>query len=159
MVAKKGNRYHMPRRCIVFRYHPQYARHRAMGTEPRYSLFHITEFYLVRDHPPARVPPIPKAVIRAWPPKSLCRRHRGHLNRPCCCELHQNELIRFDILQKDDSMSLAFRQTIHNVTCYDWRCETATKGRVCSFTRYDRHILRQQIRSRRAGAVVLGEKW
>ena len=31
------------------------------------------------------------------------------------------------------------------------------KGRGCG-TRYDRQMLRQQIRSRRAGAVVLGEK-
>ena len=55
-------------------------------------------------------------------------------------------------------MSFAFRQMLHNVTRHDRGRETKTKGRGRS-TRYDRHILRQHIRSRRAGAVVLGEEW
>ena len=47
----------MPRKSILFRYHPQYARHRAMGAEPRLSLSHTTEVYIVSDHPLGRVRP------------------------------------------------------------------------------------------------------
>ena len=54
-------------------------------------------------------------------------------------------------------MSFAFRRMLHNVTCYDRGWDTKTKGRGYG-TWYDRHILRQLIRSRRAGAVVLGEE-
>ena len=50
-------------------------------------------------------------------------------------------------------MSFAFRQMLHSVTRHDRGRETKTKGRDCS-TRYDRHILRQHIRSRRAGSRI-----
>ena len=55
-------------------------------------------------------------------------------------------------------MSFAFRQVLHNVTRHDRGRETKTECRGCC-ARYDRHIQRLHIRSRRAAAGVLGEKW
>ena len=90
------------------------------------------------------------------PLKPPCCRHRSNLDRRHCSELHQGEPIRHNTWLKDDTMNVAFRQMLHNVTCHHRGLETKKKQWGWS-TRYDRHILRHHFRSRRAVAVEFGK--
>ena len=97
-----------PARTIRGRCHPFISRSGQTGAESQTSLWHITEVYLVRDHPPAQLATIAHAAIGAGPLKAPSRRHRGQLNRRNCCELHQGEPIPFDIWWEDTTAYASF---------------------------------------------------